>query len=864
MAAKPAARRNNGRISSDSEDSEPERTVTCRICYKEYMGTVGDRDVLAQHMWRDHRRQAEVLGYTAEDNQRTYTKETLAEAVAFGFPHQKGQTPTPTPPTSAGEKSDDDVDEPEPIPSSRSESSESEASDPGSESSTLTWDHSSGEEATENGEYMEPDTGQRRLLPTGRWSKGMASIKLQVSSRIHVRLNPGAGTSTSEDPVLRQIRYDKRRYKYPERADGSARTRPRYKERPEEIRPPPVITAEEMIKLTQPDIPPRTKKGREWMKQEKDWCNGQPKPEDHEGGDVPAQISIETGTRGAYLFIGEPTKKIRPKEIFWEDKGFIWVATRDRYTGKLLQVWIEGCTDTNTQEGYWETIALGAYAREHFPRELLVGDTGGPGVIRLMIPKEVEEPEFAPNGTTTETTTGSETEECPHKTALRKKAIRGIRKRRKRRQGRQVKHWLRTFTIPDQTSPHLSEKQPLHKSRVWKHDIPSGNCYRNSMTRKGYPTAFPKLKDWLLFGCSPDPGSNNNAYKRSPYHKYKWQTYEDDRRRVWVAGYTNPKTPRDGKNRLARRTLQVLTISHFNDGRHTPGEQGLDHQSVDRTRPYEREKKGPLTGRRRYKRRREEDGVDETVREEYFMAPKEPKQTRQQRLEDLQTVANNLTDPYGEGPILASSEVYRKTDYQYILDGFGYQTWSEMKRRYYGYCYKWRITAEQDFDGEPMAQIRSWPEMVSFTSGFRAGYLTIELQAATKIPGYRPERARQWSWYSFPMECRRAKMFTERMEAATIAALKKTVKTGPGDHHKPEEEVPSTRWWVNQPHRYVRPTPPRKEHLPDNWTEWTPPEYFSGTTFSDGFDGWVNPDDPPTYWSNPSDGEYAEERLHEP
>ena len=88
--------------------------------------------------------------------------------------------------------------------------------------------------------------------------------------------------------------------------------------------------------------------------------------------------------------------------------------------------------------------------------------------------------------------------------------------------------------------------------------------------------------------------------------------------------------------------------------------------------------------------------------------------------------------------------------------------------------YNWRHSAKEDLDGKPMDKIRSWPEMVSFTMGFRAGYFTVELEATGKIRGFRPEdiRPRNWVWYQFPMECRRAKKLIESEILTTVEEFK--------------------------------------------------------------------------------------------
>ena len=500
---------------------------------------------------------------------------------------------------------------------------------------------------------------------------------------------------------------------------------------------------------------------------------------DYLGNGIPHIWYTDQDARGAYIMVNELVPGLSPVLMGKrEADGMIWWVTTDKVTRKTHQVWIAGWS----QPGSRAFKRLVDFTVQNWPREDLVGPTGGPGKVKIIVARGHAETgtDYDPSLlTTSESSEGEDDEkgltedQIRRRRRLLKSRRRAMEARRRGRDGMLITDWLKgrfPEPTPQQTAPIVSASQPLHKSRVWLKDL---GTERETLHRTFLPW-YPSLKDWLLLGRSPDPTAINNAYEECDFAKWRWKHHNDGEGDIWLAGYEHRAGPRMGKIRKTYRTLKVLTYFVCDpDGR-----------------------------------------TEEELRET--------------RIRTLQAMASDLG-----WPILACSSAYRDEDHNEIVYGMGWHEWSETKRRCYRACYRWRCNTARDLDMEPIRPFRSWPEVISFINGFLGGFYETEIQAWELCNGYRPEDdvPRQWWPHTFPQDCRRAKMHMAAIAAQTIADL--TRKTGkPGETSDTEWEDFCQAWWCTHREDYIKPTPPKVDHYPGVWEEW------SRTPHWGGWDGW--------------------------
>ena len=511
---------------------------------------------------------------------------------------------------------------------------------------------------------------------------------------------------------------------------------------------------------------------------------------DYNGRGLPQIQYTDQDPRGAYIMANELVPGLSPVLMGKRDgQGKIWWQTTDKVTHKTHQIWLAGWT----QPGSHAFKSLVDFTIQHWPREDLVGPTGGPGKVRIIVARGPGEPgtEYDPSLLTTTDSSGEEDDEkgltrgqIRRRHRLIKSRRSAMEARRRDRDGMPIAEWL-LGRFPNQptlqTAPIVTASQPLHKSRVWLEDI---ETKRQTLHRTFLPW-YPNLKDWLLMGRSPDPTAINNAYEECDFENWRWMRHNDGEGNMWLAGYKHRSGPRQGRITKTYRTLKALTFVTY---------------SPDDQRP------------------------DEEIRDE--------------RIATLQVVARQLGKP-----MLACSSVYRVEDHNMIVHGMGWHDWSETKRKCYRACYRWRCATTWDLDMEPIRPFRSWPEVISFINGFLGGFYETEIQTLQQNRDYRPEadKPRQWWPHMFPQDCRRAKMHMAATAARTIDDLiKNTRKRTSKEPDAVEKKDRLRAWWWVRRRDYVRPTPPKQYHRPGIWKEW------SLTPHPDAWDGWTRHEEKPT------------------
>ena len=506
---------------------------------------------------------------------------------------------------------------------------------------------------------------------------------------------------------------------------------------------------------------------------------------DCRGRPIPQIWYTNWDDRGAYIAASELLPGLSPVLMGIRDhNGEIWWQTTDKVTNNVHQVWLESHTRPESPE----MELLAEYARQHWPREDLVGIPGRPGNVRLMVARGHSEPESGPSMTTTDTSEGEEAElglSEEHKRKRRRlitKKQRARERRRRNRDGTPIGKWLtdRFPDIPKQTGPVVTRQQPLHKSRVWLDDINTKKKRLHSSFQPWYPN---HLNDWLIMGRTPDPTALNNAYIECDFENWRWMHHTDDKGNIWLIGYEHRTGPRQGRFRKSYRTLKVVTI-------------------LDKTDSWEQD----------------------------------PIEQRDRRICALQQVAKHLREP-----IMVCSSAYREVDHFTILEGMGWPEWSKTKRKSYRACYNWRQRTAVDQDMEPMGPHRSWPEVISFINGFIGGYYDTEIQALKQIKNFEPEEENPRLWWAhvFPQECRRAKMHMATIAAKTLDSLRKDTTARTAANRKTREgnqaeyrENQDRAWWRTRRWTYIRPTPTPQTHRPGAWKLW------SRTPHQGGWDGW--------------------------
>ena len=541
------------------------------------------------------------------------------------------------------------------------------------------------------------------------------------------------------------------------------------------------------LKRTEPMVPPRNNKedpGSSW--------EGRP----------PQKCFVHTDAREAYLTAGELTPGVCPELMgLMDDHGDVWWQTTDRITQNVHQVWLEGNNMFRPDHRGVEMLA--EYARRHWPKEDLVGRTGGPGKVRLIVARGQYEPSCAPDMTTTDTSGDEDVEAgLSKKQMLRRRHLRTKRRkareaRRRARDGMPIGKWLlcRFRESSSQSGPLVTKRQPLHKSRVWLEDITN----KRKTLHSSFQQWYPDLQDWLLLDRTPDPTAINNAYQECNFENFRWKHHRDEQDRIWIAGYERLTGPREGRLRRFHRTLKVLTV--------------IGGTPEDNTHPTPDQESSE-----------EEGGVSSypTVA---------PEGVRKLRIATLQEVAKYL-----RRPMLACSSAFRDQDHWYIAEGKGRSTWSDTKQKCYNACYEWRRCTTQDGDMEDMKPLQSWPAVISFINGFLGGFYETEMEALRQIEGFRPEEEKPQRWWphTFPKECRRAKVYMASIAAQTINSLKRRTERRSNQADGAPENNRGRGWWRSGRREYIGPTPTQWQHSPGIWREW------SFTPYPDAWDGWTD------------------------
>ena len=534
--------------------------------------------------------------------------------------------------------------------------------------------------------------------------------------------------------------------------------------------------------------PPKPSKRTKFRTKDEDYYDRTGDTEkDYRGNELPQIWYVDEDARGAYIMVDDLVPGLSPVLMGKRDTtGAIWWQTTDRVTHKTHQVWL----GTYTRPGSQAFQMLVDFAVQNWPRRDLVGPTGGPGRVRIMVARRLDNPgiPYDPSLLTTTDTSGGEDVErgltdkqIRRHRRLKKGRRRAMEARRRDRDGMPLPEWL-AGRFPDpqplQTAPLVTNRQPLHKSRVWLQDIK-----REKIRHRSFLPWYPNLKDWLLMGRTPDPTAVNNAYEECDFEDWRWLHHKDDIGDTWLAGYVHRAGPRKGKIRKTYRTLKVLTILQ------------LDKHD---TRPED--------------------------------------ELRRHRIKTLQTVARLLGTP-----ILACSTAYRKSDIDTIIEGMGGDDWSDIKRNCLRDCLVWREETKWDQDMEPIRPFRSWPEVISFINGFLGGYYETEIMMLEKHPhDFRPEEDEPQKWWPhmFPQDCRRALMCMTAMATQTIRELSKGLRRRTSKEPDAVEinDREKAWWWIRR-HRYVRPMPARMHHVHGIWKTW------ARTPHAGGWDGWTDPMD---------------------